>query len=261
VNFVPLGDPAARFDDLADKNVTSIVLEVPISFLTAGDSVIGGWTTASMRQARVVNPSPLSAVNNKVTVEGGAWTQVSRLGMPLVNELVIGIKDKDRFNASEPFGDASFADYVTHPTLPALIELLFGDAGVHAPTLFPRTDLVSVFLTGIEGINEPMNVQASEMLRLNTLTMPTPAAMQNRLGVLGKDSAGFPNGRRPGDDVVDSALRVVMGVLLPIGDAPSGQLAYTDGAIIDASFFEETFPYLKDPIPGSPSKQSMLAKK
>jgi hypothetical protein len=79
--------------------------------------------------------------------------------------------------------------------------------------------------------------------------------------VLGADTAGFPNGRRPGDDVVDSALRVVMGVLLPIGDAPSGQLDYTDGAIVDSSFFDETFPYLKDPIPGSPSKQSALAKK
>ncbi len=261
VNFTPLGDPAARFDDLADKNVTSIVLEVPISFLTAGDSVIGGWTTASLRQARVINPAPLSAVNNKVTVEGGAWTQVSRLGMPLVNELVIGIKDKDRFNASEPSGDGSFADYVTHPTLPALIEILFGGAGVHAPTLFPRTDLVSVFLTGVGGLNEPMNVQASEMLRLNTMTMPTPAAMQNRLGVLGSDTAGFPNGRRPGDDVVDAALRVVMGVLLPIEDAPSGALDYTDGAIVDSSFFDEAFPYLKDPIPGSPGMQSALAKK
>jgi hypothetical protein len=258
VNFVPLGDPAARHDDLADKNVTALVLEVPISFLTAGDAVIGGWTSASLRQARVINPSPLSSVANKVTVEGGAWTQVSRLGMPLVNELVIGIKDKDRFNASEPSGDASFADYVTHPTLPALIEVLFGGAGVHAPTAFPRNDLVSVFLTGVTGLNQPINVQASEMLRLNTATMPVAAPLQHRLGVLGGDAAGFPNGRRPGDDVVDSALRVVMGVLLPVEDAPSGQLDYTDGAIVDASFFDDTFPYLKVPIPGSPSAKAKV---
>lgn len=253
VNFVPLGDPAARPDVLGDANVTSIVLEVPISFLIANDTVIGGWTTASLRQARVINPEPRSAVVNKVTVEGGAFTQVSRLGMPLVNELVIGIKDKDRFNASEPMNDGQFADYVTHPTLPALIEILFGGAGVHAPTLFPRTDLIQVFLTGVPTINQPIGVQASEMLRLNTMTMPTPAAMQNRLGVLGNDSAGFPNGRRPGDDVVDAALRVVMGVLLPVMDAPSGQLTYTDGAFIDATFFDATFPYLKTPLPGSPN--------
>jgi hypothetical protein len=259
VNFVPLGDPASRFDELADANVTSLVLEIPISFLTANDAVIGGWTSASLRQARVINPSPLSAAANKVTVEGGAWTQVSRLGMPLVNELVIGLKDKDRFNASEPKDDAQFAQYVTHPTLPALIEILFGGAGVHAPTLFPRSDLVAVFLTGAELTgNLPQNVQASEMLRLNTSTAPTPSAMQNRLGVIGGDSAGFPNGRRPGDDVVDVALRVVMGKVIRILEpthpelAPSGDLEYTDGAYLDSTFVDSTFPYLRTPIPGSP---------
>jgi hypothetical protein len=255
VNFVPLGDPAARTDDLAGANVTSLVLEVPIGFLAGADSVIGGWTSASVRQARVINPSPRSEVENKVTVEGGAFTQVSRLGMPLVNEVVIGIKDKDRFNASEPKDDAQFADYVTHPTLPALIEILFGGAGVQAPNLFPRTDLVSVFLTGVPGLNQPIGGQGSEMLRLNTNTLPTPAQSQNRLGVLANDLAGFPNGRRPGDDVVDAALKVVMGVLLTTGEAPSGQLPYTDGAFVDASYFDTTFPYLKTPIPGSPSSE------
>lgn len=253
VNFVPLGDPAAQTDDLADANVTSLILEVPIGFLVGPDAVIGAWTSASVRQARVVNPAPRSAVDNKVTVEGGAFTQVSRLGMPLVNEVVIGIKDKDRFNASEPKDDAQFADYVTHPTFPALIEILFSGAGVQAPTLFPRTDLVSVFLTGVTGLNQPVGVQGAEMLRLNTMTLPTPAALQHRLGVLGGDLAGFPNGRRPGDDVVDSALRVVMGVLLPVGDAPSGQLDYTDGAFVDATAFDAVFPYLKTPLSGSPS--------
>ncbi|MBL8859904.1 MAG: DUF4331 domain-containing protein [Planctomycetes bacterium] len=253
VNFVPLGDPAAQTDDLADANVTSLVLEVPIGFLAGADSVIGAWTTASVRQARVINPAPRSAVDNKVTVEGGAFTQVSRLGMPLVNEIVIGIKDKDRFNASQPKDDAQFADYVTHPTFPALIEILFGGAGVQAPTAFPRTDLVAVFLTGVTGLNQPIGVQGSEMLRLNTQTLPTPAAMQNRLGVLGGDLAGFPNGRRPGDDVVDEALRVVMGVLLDSADAPSGQLPYTDGAFLDQTSFDAAFPYLRTPLPGSPS--------
>jgi hypothetical protein len=248
VNLNPLGDPAGEADDLADANVTSIVLEVPIDFLTSTSDVIGGWTSASLRQARVLNPFPLSAVDNHVTVEGGAWTQVSRLGMPLVNELVIGLKDKDRFNASEPKDDGQFLDYVTHPTLPALIAALFP---VTAPTLFPRSDLIQVFLTGVPTLNE--TTTACEMLRLNTTTAATPAAGQNNLGVIAGDSAGFPNGRRPGDDVVDIALRVVMGKLLDVADAPDGQLDYTDGAIVDQTFFDATFPYLKTPIPGSPN--------
>ncbi len=253
VNFVPLGDPAARADDLADANVTALCLEVPIDYLVVNEPVIGAWTTASVRQARVANPAPLSAALNKVTVEGGAWTQVSRLSMPLVNEVVIGLKDKDRFNASEPMNDGQFADYVTHPSLPELLEILFFEAGVRAPNLFPRTDLVSVFLTGVEGLNKPADVVASEMMRLNTSVAPTAAASQDRLGVLGGDVAGFPNGRRPGDDVVDMALRVVMGVLLDPRDAPSGQLPFTDGAYLDATFFDAGFPYVRTPLPGSPS--------
>jgi hypothetical protein len=253
VNLNPLGDPAGEPNVLEDANVTSIVLELPIDFLTANDPVIGGWTSASLRQARVLNPAPLSAVVNKVTVEGGAWTQVSRLGMPLVNELVIGIKDKDRFNASEPKDDAQFADYVTHPTLPALLQALFG---VTAPTEFPRSDLVSIFLTGVTGLNQPQTGVPCEMLRLNTTTAAVPSAMQNRLGVVGGDVAGYPNGRRPGDDVVDISLRAVMGVLLDASVAPSGQLPYTDGAILDSSFVDATFPYLRTPIPGSPNPKS-----
>mgnify|MGYP002382096029 CR=1 FL=1 len=250
VNLNPLGDPAGEPNIIDDANVTAIVLELPIDFLTANDPVIGGWTTASLRQARILNPAPRSAVDNKVTVEGGAWVQVSRLSAPLVNELVIGIKDKDRFNASEPSGDAQFADYVTHPTLPALLEILFG---VTAPTAFPRADLQAIFLTGVSGLNQPIAVTGAEMIRLNTTTAAVPAAMQNRLGVIGGDAAGYPNGRRPGDDVVDIALRAVMGVLLDAGDAPSGQLPYTDGAIMDASFVDSVFPYLRTPIPGSPN--------
>ncbi|MFN0241631.1 MAG: DUF4331 domain-containing protein [Planctomycetota bacterium] len=248
VNLNPLGDPAGAADVLADANVTSIVLEIPINFLVANDTVIGGWTSASVRQARIQNPAPKSDVANQVTVEGGAWTQVSRLGMPLVNEVVIGLKDKDRFNASEPKDDAQFLDYVTHPTLPALLDALFP---VTAPTLFPRSDLVQVFLTGIPSLNA--TATPSEMLRLNTNTPATPFGNQNLLGVIAGDSAGFPNGRRPGDDVVDIALRVVMGKLLDAGDAPDGQLAYTDGAIVDETFFDATFPYLLTPLAGSPN--------
>ncbi len=243
-------------DSLADKNVTAIELEIPTQCLTNGaEPVIGAWTTASMRQGRMLNPTPNKSTASK---EGGPWTQVSRLGMPLVNEVVIGLKDKDQFNSSKPSGDGQFIDYVTNPTLPALIEVLFGAAGANAPTNFPRNDLVATFLTGINGVNQPSNVVASEMLRLNTSITPTTSSVQNRLGVIGGDNAGFPNGRRPGDDVVDIALRVVMGRLckLNIGcvpnDAPAGALDFTDGAFIDSSFFDASFPYLKTPLAGSP---------
>ena len=116
--FDPNAERAAS-DSLADKNVTAIELEVPIACLTSGtEPVIGAWTTASVRQGRLINPAPKGGAASK---EGGAWTQVSRLGMPLVNEVVIGLKDKDQFNHSKPSGDGQFADYVTNPTLPALI--------------------------------------------------------------------------------------------------------------------------------------------
>ena len=249
---------SAAQDTLADKNVTSLEMEVPASCLKSGsEPVIGAWTTASVRQGRLINPTPNSD-NHSAAVEGGAWTQVSRLGMPLVNEVVIGLKDKDKFNHSEPKNDGQFATYVTNPTLPKLLEILFGNIGVQAPTNFPRNDLVTAFLTGVPGINKPANVTASEMLRLNTTTAPIAAASQNRLGVIGGDNAGFPNGRRPGDDVVDIALRVVMGKLCTLnigcvpGDAPVGTYHFTDGAYLDASFFDNAFPYLKNPIPGSP---------
>jgi hypothetical protein len=207
---------------------------VPITLLKTGsNSVIGCWSTASKRI-------------------GGELVQQSRLGMALVNEVVIGLKDKDAFNTSEPKDDSRFLDYVTHPTLPALLELLFG---VRAPTAFPRADLVAGFLTGVEGLNK--NAAVGEMVRLNVDIAARPAAEQHPLGVLGGDSAGWPNGRRPGDDVVDASLRVVMGALLLPADAPAGQLAFTDGAKVDASFFDPVFPYLRTPIPGSPNSESL----
>ena len=106
-------------------------MEVPINCLTAGtDPVIGAFTTASLRQGRLLNGSPATGLNN-TTRSGGAWTQISRLGMPLVNELIIGTDDKDKFNASRPKNDlANFADYVTNPVLPALIQTQIGRAHV-----------------------------------------------------------------------------------------------------------------------------------
>ena len=142
-----------------------------------------------------------------------------------------------------------------YPTLPALIQILYGSAGVVAPTNFPRLDLVEVFLTGIPGLN--YTPTAAEYLRLNTSTPAVPAASQNNLGVIGGDVAGFPNGRRPGDDVVDIALRVMMGKLLSTNVAPSGQLPYTDGAYVDATHFASAFPYIQPPVPGSPNDPSI----
>jgi len=243
VNLDPLGPVDGGHDDLDDKNVTALELEIPRSFLVAANPVLGAWTTASLRRVTQLAKAPSF---DTPTLDQGRFMQVSRLGSPLVNELVIGIKDKNLFNASEPKDDGQFLDYVTNPTLPELVQALFG---VQAPDLFPRADLVQAFLTGVPGLNA--NGATGEMLRLNTTTPAVPAAQQNALGVIGGDVAGFPNGRRPGDDVVDIALRVVMGALLDPTVAPDGQLPYTDGAKIDASFFDGAFPYLRTPIPGA----------
>jgi hypothetical protein len=258
---------------IGDKNVTTLALEVHQSCLTAGDDpVIGGWTTASLRQARLLDGTPAAGHQTSEKV-GGAWTQVSRLGMPLVNEVVIGLPDKDRFNASKPKDDAQFADYVTNPSFPALLEIALAIPGT-APTNFPRNDLVTTFLTGIKGLNQPKTVKASEMLRLNTAIEPVPFAQQNRLGVVGNilaggsDFAGFPNGRRPKDDIVDISLVAVMGGLcmangttdaLGFGAAcnpaavPLKETAFKLHDAVDQATVPllPAFPYLNTPIPGA----------
>lgn len=256
------------------KNVTSIALEVPIACLTGtGNGVIGGWMTASLPQARLRDPTPTYAAP---ALDGGAFVQVSRLGMPLVNEVVIGIPQKDLFNAAEPTGDAALASYVTNPTFPEILNILFRgpvnqtlgtNLATLAPTNFPRADLVATFLTGFPGVNQLRTVTPSEMLRLNTAIPPTPRASQSAFGVAANDLAGFPNGRRPGDDVVDIVLRVAMGRLchpLTIGtqttnlglctpaQAPTGTVAYTDGAPTSAATVQAGFPYLNSPLRGAP---------
>jgi len=290
VNFVPVeGDSAPGANDgggfpggikqsrvnnqVDDANVTTIALELHKDCLKgSGNGVIGGWTSASLRQARLLNPLPTFS---RPEVDGGPWIQISRLGMPLVNELVIGLPDKDRFSASEPRFDGQFGTYVTNPTLPALLDALFRGAvnqtlGTNIPNLapnnLPRNDLVTAFLTGFPGVNQLSTVTASEMTRLNTAIAAAPAASQSNFGVAGGDLAGFPNGRRPGDDTVDIALRVVMGRLcypLTIGgnsvdlglcaaaNAPVGNVPFTDGAPVSAADFDTTFPYLTTPLPGA----------
>ena len=260
---------------IADKNITTLALEVHKSCLLAANSsdpVIGAWTTASVRQSQLFNATPPSGHQTTVTY-GGAWVQVSRLGMPLVNEVVIGLGDKDRFNSSQPRNDGQFASYVTNPTLPALLEIALGLPGI-APTNLPRTDLVTTFLTGIAGVNQPQGVVGSEMLRLNTAIAAVPFAQQNRLGIVGNilaggsDNAGYPNGRRPKDDVVDISLVAVMGGLcmangngngLGLGAAckpsavPLGATSFNLHDAVDQAVqpFLPGFPYLNTPLPGS----------
>ncbi|CAM8666114.1 Protein of unknown function DUF4331 [Comamonadaceae bacterium] len=279
-------------DIIQKSNVTSIALEVHKSCLTAGnDPVIGGWTTASLRQARLLNGKPGSA-HQASEKAGGAWVQVSRLGNPLVNELVIGLKDKDKFNASKPQDDTQFLTYVTNPTLPALLGLVLAkDTKAVAPTNLPRTDLATVFLTGINGVNKPSSPTPSEMLRLDTSKAPVAESAQNRLGVAGEvikvggvanlskatDLAGFPNGRRPKDDVVDIALVAVTGGLCVLNGSNDAlglngvpgvpslkstcnsdavpklvQGATIHDAVDQATVpFLQTFPYLNTPNPGA----------
>ncbi|MFF0449160.1 DUF4331 domain-containing protein [Streptomyces sp. NPDC004609] len=210
-------------DTLKGYNVNTVALQIPSHYLrqSGRQPVIGVWSTTRRR-----------------TADGG-FAQVSRLGMPLVNEVVIPVKDKDRFNASAPRNDADFLKSVTNPELPKLIEALYK---IKAPAE-PRDDLVSVFLTGVKDLNQPPGVRPAETLRLNTAVRP--AAEPRRLGVLDGDNAGFPNGRRLTDDVIDIALQVVEGELVgaanDLGDA------------VDANDqeFGTSFPYVALPTAGS----------
>ncbi len=264
---------AAAVNSVQDKNITTLAVEIHKSCLTQGsEPVIGGWTTASVRQSQLVNPNPPPGHQTAISV-GGAWVQVSRLGMPLVNEVVIGLADKDRFNASQPRNDAQFANYVTNPTFPALLEIALAIPNT-APTNFPRSDLVSTFLTGIAGVNKPAGVVPAEMLRLNTAIAAVPFAQQQRLGIVGSllngasDFAGFPNGRRPKDDIVDVSLVAVMGGLC-VANGNSDALGFgpnckpsavplsttafklhdgVDQAVVP---FLPGFPYLNTPNPGA----------
>ncbi len=221
------GDFSEAGDDtLAGFNVNSVALQVPRQALAdkrnvRANPVIGTWSTTDRRGV------------------DGKYRQVSRLGMPLVNEVVIPLKDKNKFNASAPRNDGQFLDYVTKPELPKLVEAVYG---IEAPAE-PRNDLVSVFLTGVEGLNQPAGVTPSEQLRLN---MRTPITENpDSLGVIGGDTQGFPNGRRLADDVLDIALQVVEGELV----GSPNDLA--DGVDANDAEFLDVFPYLALPASGS----------
>ncbi|WP_328556414.1 DUF4331 domain-containing protein [Streptomyces sp. NBC_00358] len=210
-------------DTLKGYNVNSIALQVPNDMIreSAGQPIVGIWSTTQRRDAR------------------GNYRQVSRLGMPLVNEVVNPQKDKDKFNASAPWDDGQFLKNVTNPELPKLIESIYK---IKAPAE-PRNDLVDVFLKGVKGLNQPPHVRPAEELRLNTSIKPS--MHPKRLGVLDGDNAGFPNGRRLTDDVIDASLQVVEGELVgsknDLGDAVDK----------NDKKFEKSFPYVAEPTSGS----------
>jgi hypothetical protein len=244
---VPPAD-TGNFDGLAGFNVHTIAIEVPISTVTASgarpssasdqNAVIGVWSTAS-------RPS--------VTSRGGGqerhnanFVQVSRLGHPLVNEVVIPRGVKDTFNALEPTGDAAALGFVTDPEVPKLLLALFN---IQSPPT-PRNDLVTIFLTGIPNLNQRPNSTPSEMLRLNVAIPPTPNP--NPFGVLGGDAGGFPNGRRLTDDVVDIALRAMAGAtpLTPtFNTGINAQLG--DGVAGNDKPFLSSFPFVATPHAGN----------
>lgn len=264
VNFIPIAGidgvsvtEDSDHNDLKNTNVASIVLEIPTQCLVKDGErgVIGGW----------------AAVRKLLHREGDhvPGRQVSRLGNPLVNELLIPLLYKNHYSSIEPIEDQGFTDeYIKYPSFPELLNILFRDTvntlpgnnfETIAPTNFPRNDLVAVFLTGVSTINQPRNVVEADIMRLNTSIPVTPRETQNSLGVIGTDSAGYPNGRRPGDDVVDISLRAAMGVLCHVeglglcnpADADLGTAPFTDGTPISARDFRNAFPYLNTPVPGS----------
>jgi hypothetical protein len=231
-------------DYLKDLNVHTIAVQVPISMLKGPkDSIIGVRTTSYRQSTSVLRPvgNPDSQLNDPRSTRG-PWVQLSRLDMPLVNELVIPLKDKNRFNGSQPRFDGQFLKYVRNPEPAGLIENILG---IDVPPN-PRDDIATIFLTGIPGLNKPEVVKPSSQLRLNMSVQPK--ASPNRLGVLGGDNAGFPNGRRLTDDVVDIELQALAGAtpLTPKFDKkPNNTLG--DGVNANDVPFLNSFPYIARP--------------
>ena len=249
LNLRPLTG-GSGLDTFAGYNVLSIALQVPKTDLVANDPVIGVWTTSERQKVRVFDEN-----SGAMPVNTGRWVQVSRLGNPLVNEVVVPLKVKDVFNTLRPVQDLDVFPTLAAPgtgsdegdiplvTDPILANQLIAAGFTDVPT-GDRQDLVAVFLTGVEGLNQPANVRPAELLRLNTDIAPTPYGQQDRLGVLGGDNAGFPNGRRPIDDVIDIAIQAVAGEL--VGNPND----LGDGVNDSDKDYLQTFPYLAHPYEG-----------
>ena len=246
--------PTAKgVDGVGGYNTHSVVLQVPVKDLTADgkplelgardpNAVIGVYSTSQRRQVRV-----LSASGNQPSSDG-PWVQVSRLGMPLVNEVVIPLGKKDRFNASDPQDDAQFGTFVADPEPSRLIPVLY--PGVKVPPA-PRNDIVAIFLTGIPGLNQPPKVKPAELIRLNMGVPPTPLDKQDPLGLLAGQTDGFPNGRRLVDDVTDIELRALAGgtPFTPAFNISPNNIL-TDGVQANDKPFLSSFPYVATPHQG-----------
>jgi len=229
-------------DAVAGFNVNTIVLEVPTTWLTvdgklhgAGDkqAVIGTYGATSRRKI-TVRRSPATALNQ------GPFQQVQREGNPLINELIIGTGSKDRFSMDDPKNDAQFANFFLNP----LLATVFGTIGIPVPTA-PRTDLLPLVTYSAPicpGCIAKDSGPVADLLRLNTGIPPTPVGSQKRLGFLAGDVAGFPNGRRLSDDVVDIASRAVAGIL---ADPQKFGTPIGDGVNTKGNGFGTTFPYVK----------------
>ena len=239
-------------DTLSGFNVSTIALEVPIASVTANaGAVIGAYASTARRKVGVIRSQ-----QDGDGIAAGPWTQVSRMGNPLVNEVIIGLGQKDRWNATDPHDEAQFVEFYRNSRLATAINLRFGTA---VPTT-NRADLVNALL---KYPSQPQsgscgNGDCAELLRLNLGVAPTPPGSQRRLGPLATppDPAGWPNGRRPNDDVTDIALRVVAGKLI---GTPEGGLALGDGvnfnvgapgANVTANGIYTVFPYLPTPHDG-----------
>jgi hypothetical protein len=253
---------AAGVDGTHNFSVHSIALKVPKSDLTRdhrtptsvmdSKSVVGVWASA-MRQATSVRFEGAGT-----SEEAGEWVQVSRLAMPLFNEVLVGMGAKDRWNAGSPSRDLDFVQGVAHPELASLLPVLY-------PGVFPnlakyskaRADIVAIFLTGLPAGVVPnfQNFTGStqaDLIRLN-MAIP-PSSNPSALGILGGDLAGFPNGRRVFDDVVTAELRALAGATIPLVDSsytPDAAAALvTDGLDQTSTSFLAQFPYLGTPVGG-----------
>jgi hypothetical protein len=229
-------------DTVSGYSVNAIAIEVPVAMLTRTGAVepatsiaatIGVWGSTS-RPRVTTRRAPLPSVST------GTWSQVQRMGNPLINELLVGTGSKDRFSMDQPANDSQFASFFLDPTLARILNA--ATAGALAIPTPPRTDLLPLvtYAPPIAASGTAAGPVA-DMLRLNTGVAPTPAASQNRMGLLGGDAAGYPNGRRLVDDVVDISLRAVAGALHPnFGVFPNNMLG--DG--VNDATYRTSFPYL-----------------
>jgi len=254
-----VGNTGGGKNTLNGFNVMSLVLEVPISNLTKNhdrptdatspDAVVGLWSTTSRPKTRVlatgIRRTDSPAASGGPGSRPGNFVQVSRLANPLINEVAIALGDKDLWNATEPKDDlVNFGKYALDPILPKYYKALFG---IDSPAA-PRLDVVEALFTGIPGLNTRPGEVVADEIRLNVAIPAVPFAQANSLGVIGGDNAGFPNGRRPCDDVVDIALRLMAGgtPLTPdFNHAPNNQLG--DGVDTPDPSCVASFPFLATP--------------